>query len=76
MPLNYLCSYCTFLASVAVTSDILGSSLFQLRLDVAIIGGVVGGVVMALIIAAITVVVCILLFKSRRKKLSVGRMTE
>ena len=44
--------------------------------DVAIIGGVVGGVVIALIFAITVVVIAILMFKSRRERLSVGKMAK
>ena len=44
--------------------------------SVAVIGGVVGGVVIALIIAITVVVIAILMFKSRRERLSVGKMAK
>ena len=46
--------------------------------DVAVIGGVVGGVVIVLIIAItiVIVVIAILMFKSRRERLSMGKMAK
>ena len=44
--------------------------------EVAVIGGVVGGVVIALIFAITVIVVAILILKSRREKLSVGKMAK
>ena len=46
--------------------------------SVAVIGGVVGGVVIVLIIAItiVVVVIAILMFKSRRERLSVGKMAK
>ncbi len=42
----------------------------------AVIGGVVGGVVIVLIIAVTVIVIAVLVFKSRREKLTVHRTTK